>query len=218
MDNLEGRKLKRDTEAAYPPILDEDPIYAAQFLCKEDLDIYYKVLKKVFSKLKLQGRVPFPILTESIRYSKKNLEWFITFFREMEAIRKELTFPINLPSFTFTGKNLEFQPPFYVDDNNIVHLTPIKIRSSNPIHKHRVEYIRRHLEVTAFRDGYPAWYSFDNTTVFENYDENSNIRVRIDFNDGEFLYYICGASDNWQQLQEVPLEIDYVVSALLFRN
>ena len=46
----------------------------------------------------------------------------------------------------------------------------------------------------------------------------TNKRVRIDFNKGELLYFIAGASDNWKQVVNVPIEMDYVITALLFRN
>ena len=105
-----------------------------------------------------------------------------------------------------------------VESNIIISKGIKKTKDKNPINLWRIKYIREEFEESEFADGYPAWYSFNDTTVFEHYDENSNVRVRIDFNNGEFLYYICGASDNWQRLQEVPLEVDYIISALLFRS
>lgn len=219
LENIDGKRLEKDTEAAYPPILDEDPCFAARFLCIEDLDTYFIVLKKAIYNLSHpEEPCDFPILVSSLKYSKENLEWFLTFYREMGTLKGEDLIDINVPEIAFAGKGLEFYPPFVVAPRHKVHYEKIRIKSKNPIVKHRVMYIKNAFGVTDFRDGYPAWYSFNNTTVFENYDENSNVRVRIDFNNGEFLYYICGASDNWQCLQDVPLEIDYVVSALLFRN
>ena len=218
LKNLEGKTVEKDTEAAYPPILDTDPVFAARFLCKEDLDIFYIVLERAFRSICSKEPCDFHILIDSIMYSKENLDWFMTFYKEMEILKGEDYSYFKLPIRKFKGNGLEFQPPFYVDKNNKIYYEKIRIKSKNPIIKHRVEYIRRGLDVTAFRDGYPAWYSFNDTTVFEHYDENSNVRVRIDFNNGEFLYYICGASDNWQRLQEVPLEVDYIISALLFRS
>ena len=67
-------------------------------------------------------------------------------------------------------------------------------------------------------DAYPAWYLLRETTIFEQYSEKTNTRVRIDFRNGEFMYFIAGASDNWQPILGVPVEMDHVVSALLFRN
>ena len=219
LENLEGKIVEKDTEAAYPPILDVDPLFAARFLCKEDLNIFYIVLKKALSYIcNPEEPCDFHILVDSIMYSKKNLDWFMTFYKEMEALKGEDYSHFKIPVIKFKGTELSFQPPFYIDSKNKIYYEKIRIRSNNPIVKYRVEYIRRGLDVTAFRDGYPAWYSFNDTTVFEHYDENSNVRVRIDFNNGEFLYYICGASDNWQRLQDVPLEVDYIISALLFRS
>ena len=218
INDLNGRRVEKETEAAYPPILDMDPIFAARFLCKEDLDVYFIVMKKAIYELCEQKEVcEFPIIVETMKYSKKNLEWFLTFYREMEILKEVAYEKFEIPEISFIGEDLLFQPPIIVKNKKIRYID-IRIKNNNPINKHRVTYIKRCLEVTDFREGYPAWYSFNDTTVFEKYDENSNTRVRIDFNNGEFLYYICGASDNWQQLQDVPLEIDYVISALLFRN
>ena len=67
-------------------------------------------------------------------------------------------------------------------------------------------------------DAYPAWYLINTTTVFEQYSEKTNTRVRVDFREGEFMYFIAGASDNWQRIEEVPAEMDHVIAALLFRS
>ena len=127
MENLEGRKVEKEIEAAYPPILDEDPTYAAQFLCKEDLDIYYMVLKNTLSSL--NGDCDFPILKNSIKFSKKNFEWFMTFFREMEILKKEDFTHFDIPELTFPETSLDLQPPFYVE-NNKIYYDKIKIRNN----------------------------------------------------------------------------------------
>ena len=67
-------------------------------------------------------------------------------------------------------------------------------------------------------DAYPAWYLLRETTIFEQYSEKTNTRVRIDFRNGEFMYFIAGASDNWHQISLVPEEMDHIVAALLFRS
>ena len=56
------------------------------------------------------------------------------------------------------------------------------------------------------------------TVVFEKYNSKTNKHVRIVFRDGEFHYLMCGASDNWKEITEVPLEIDEVVTTMLFKS
>ena len=84
--------------------------------------------------------------------------------------------------------------------------------------QNRILYISRAHEAQEFRDGFPAWYIFSNTTLYERYSNTTGVRARIDFNNGEFHYYIAGASDNWKQIVGVPLEMDSIISNLLFRN
>ena len=67
-------------------------------------------------------------------------------------------------------------------------------------------------------DSFPAWYLIQDTTIFEQYSEKTNTRVRVDFRNGEFSYFIAGASDNWQKIMDVPKEMDHVIGALIFRS
>ena len=82
---------------------------------------------------------------------------------------------------------------------------------------YRVLYIKEGYSLSDFEGGFPAWYTFSTTTLYEEYNPKTNKRVKIDFKNGEFFYYLAGASDNWVEIVDVPLEMDSVVSALLFR-
>ena len=88
-----------------------------------------------------------------------------------------------------------------------------------PIINYRIKYIMESYDMSDFLDdAFPSWYILQESTIFEQYSEKTNTRVRVDFKDGEFLYFIAGASDNWQRIEDVPAEMDHVISALIFRS
>jgi len=206
----------------YPPILDYDAVFAAQSLTKGDVKVVYRNLKDCFSHL---GENKYPILENSILYSVENFMWFSTFFKKVEEIYvgADENFQINYDKVPEESKGLMFQTPYYVREiankDNMHSLAPytFKLRTNDAVNMYRVLYIKRDLEIDEFYDGFPGWYIMKNTTVFEKYNEKTNVRVRIDFRDGEFYYYVCGASDAWLQIEDVPIEMDDVVSAILFR-
>ena len=211
----------------YPPILDEDPTFAANFLTIKDSEICYEVMSKVFEEFSKEGATKFSLIQETMCQSKSGFFWFLEFFKELERVLAKEPISIDLKNIpSESSENIEFYPPtnykkpLFIRKEGLYRpvLKKIRIRVGNPINKYRALYISNAYEVTAFREGFPAWYSLRETTVFEKYDEKTNHRVRIDFRDGEFFYFLSGASDNWQQITEVPIEIDYVVMALLFRD
>ena len=81
----------------------------------------------------------------------------------------------------------------------------------------RVKYIREAYEADEFLNGYPKWYELP-VRVFEQYNSKLNKRVRICYENNEFRYFIAGASDNWEEIYDVPLEIDTIIHTLLFSN
>ena len=221
MRELESIKVEKEEYLYFPPILDESPTFSADFLTIEESKICYAVLRKVYEELIARGATNFILIKESMLQNKECFFWFLEFFRELENILD--AFPLNLDNVVLPKEEgeLAFYPPMRIKKKRgkyVAEEIPIKIRVADTINKYRVYYIGNSYEVDEFRGGYPAWYSLNETTVFEKYDEKTNTRVRINFLGGEFIYFIAGASDNWQQIQDVPIEIDYVVSALLFRN
>ena len=78
--------------------------------------------------------------------------------------------------------------------------------------------MREGYHVSDFRGGFPAWFALSKVTILEQYNPKTNKRVKIEFSQGEFRYYTAGASDKWARILGVPLEMDNIISALLFRN
>lgn len=223
---LEGIKniyLQKSKYAAYIPILDQNPTFAANFLTKNDLQTSYNLLKEVYSDLR-SGIVNYIPLTSTVLASRDNFMWFATFFKELEA-GLNIEEPFDIP-YTSSPENVGEAPEVYqpfksVQRKGSIGLTYLKtnVKDQPPINNYRILYIMADYDMDEFQgDCYPGWYLLKDTTVFEQYNEKTNTRVRIDFRNGEFLYFIAGASDNWQPIPDVPIEMDHVVSALLFRN
>lgn len=217
-------------QCGYFPILDRNPQFAAKFLTKKDLKKAYDLMKEVYKEIK-KGKKYREILYDTVMDSSQNFIWFATFFKEMEKILKveeEFDIPYDKIPKNSLSENRDEIPhvsqPFKVSSYSAskpVCITKVvtNVKEQNPINNYRIMYISQDYDMSEFQDDcYPGWYLIKDTTVFEQYNEKTNTRVRIDFRNGEFMYFIAGASDNWQPIPDVPIEMDHIISALLFRN
>jgi hypothetical protein len=231
MDNrvlkpLKEYELNSCKQGKYLPILDKDPVMAARALTKKDLKKSYIVLKEIFEEIRVEENIyPTPLIS-TLLFSRENFAWFSSFFKEIENIlgkRESYNIPFEkCPKINHLKPPVVYQP-FYVTSRPAegFKLRNYRILSKrlHPINNYRIKYIMENYDMSEFiDDAYPAWYLIKDTTVFEQYSEKTNTRVRIDFRDGEFSYFIAGASDNWQKIERVPIEMDHVIAALLFRS
>lgn len=207
----------------YVPILDRDPEYAAKFLTKADLKKAYKLLLKVYEEIR-KDRYDYKFLHDTIMDSKDNFLWFKTFFETIEgclniSIKKRYRVPVEkMPNNEGNAPHV-FQPFRLSKNYDCFCYYRTNIKGQNPINNYRIRYVVEDYDIKDFQDEqFPAWYILKNTTIYEQYNEKTNTRVRIDFRDGHFFYFLAGASDNWQMIPDVPVEMDHVVSALLFRH
>lgn len=227
LKDLKEYKLDNKKQGSYIPILDKDPVFAAKFLTIKDLEVSYKLLKEVFEDLK-KGKNYYEVLNETLLYSYDNFLWFVAFFKEMENLLDvdEYSIPYERTPRVKSIKGLHIYQPFRstLKKNKRTGKYSLKYLETNAkgqvaINNYRITYIAQNYEMGDFQDDvFPAWYLLKETTVFEQYNEKTNTRVRVEFRNGEFQYFISGASDNWQAIEDVPLEMDNVVSALLFRK
>ena len=150
--------------------------------------------------------------------------WFAAFFKELENILRveELNIPYNKAPKGIKRRTPIVYQPFYshvVKGTALLHNYKVLSKTTTPINNYRIRYILENYEMSDFIDNcYPEWYLIKRTTIFEQYSERTNTRVRVDFQSGEFLYFIAGASDNWQKIEGVPIEMDHVIGALIFRS
>lgn len=225
MLDLQNKIIKSKIEGAYIPVLDKDPIFAAQSLTKKDLLSSYKLLCDFYKDLQIGGKT-YPILRDTIMDNQFNFNWYATFFGKIEELIEgdaSYEIPFHLIPKTSGVDTVKVQQPFGIrltrDKELKTYYLQKNVSSQIPINNYRMLYIREQFDLEDFQnDCYPGWYLLKETTVFEQYNAKTNTRVRIDFMNGEFQYYVAGASDNWEPVVDVPLEMDSVVAALLFRN
>ena len=201
-----------------PVITDLNPIYAANFLTVTDCEESFNLLKDTFNKLGKKDQKNI-VLEKLILYNKDSFEWYTSFALQLAELNEStIKIPYNVKENVLLGdRKIAILPPIKLSRGMVVP-NLFKVEDERPLTQNRIKYIGEVHEAEEFKDGYPAWYMLSNTTIFEKYDAKTGVRSRIDFNNGEFHYYISGASDNWKKLVGVPLEMDYVVSSLLFRD
>ena len=237
LECVENNIVDNIDEAYFPSILNLNPVNNAHELTLEDSRVAYNALYASFNALK-EGTSVHPLLEKSILYSHSQFLYFSIFFKELEKINsssdlgfaEELKIPYKLkPKKEKATKENTFliQPPLYLekvrDKYRIKYKTfgSCDFKNKTPLILHRFNYISRFLELNDFREGFPAWYALGvngHVSIFEKYIPQLNQRVRIRWNKNEFEYHISGASDNWQKIYDVPVEMDSVIAALLFRN
>ena len=215
---LSDIEIKSNKELSYPYILDKDPAMAAQYLTIEDCEAAFDLLTHVYKAIDGTEKSQYKLLEKQLR-RRVMFQWFAQFYKELAKLM-ELDEYYPIPEVSFVGvprDTIIFYPPLKYQNKKIVELKfPPKI--VNTIDKYRCLYIKKKVSLSEFRTGYPAWYSLSDMELFEEYNIMTNVRVRINFVEGEFRYYIAGASDNWKEIRGVPLEMDHIVSALMFRN
>lgn len=218
---LKNTEVHSNKDCYMPPILDRDPVFAANFLTIKDSEEVLEKLLEMYNSLR-EGSNKYPILKACVLKSFTNFKWFMDFTKELIKINDIGEFPVDLIKFcpkSNTREVFEIFPPLtYNKKKHRGVPLNFKSRVKDEIDMYRILYISQNYSLEDFRNGYPAWYSLGDTIVFENYNIRTNTRVRIIHRGGEFMYFLCGASDNWKEIRDVPLEMDYVVAALLFRD
>lgn len=223
--NIEGERIEKIEDAYFPPIIERYPDLNAVSLPIAEQESAYRALKDSFESIK-QGKSSHKYLEECMLSNERTYIWFCTFFRELEkeiSEKDKYDIPYNI-SYTRNDKYwLYFQYPMYVREFNGEYTAHYKKYKGGKldqdmIKKHRAELISKRLEYTDFRNGFPNWYVIPNV-VFEKYSSKINKRAKLLYNGkGEFEYYISGASDNWEQVYNVPLEIDDIIACILFQD
>ena len=218
-DNLKNIKVKNWEQIYFPYILDKDPVKAASYLTIKDSTLALELLLKAYDSIEARTN-EYPILQYCIVWSQSNFEWFVLFTLELIRLvtgeEGEFKFPYEfIQERKFNP--LSFFPPLEYKSKRAV-VRKFRKEFTNVVDAYRVLYLSHKYDLQDFREGFPAWYTLGSLCVFEEYNPKTNTRVKITFSDGELHYYIAGASDNWQEIYDVPLEMDHIVSALLFRS
>ena len=210
--------VKSWRDLVYIPILSEDPVLAANSLTLKDEQEAIKLIIDTYKNIGTEEQKN-KALERTILFSKFNFEWFVSFLTELCRLNEEElpVIPYQATERIKKGEELFIFPPLKFSRG--VPINEIKNKKYvDPLIQHRVKYISEMHEAEEFRDGFPSWYVLSNTTIYERYSIKTGVRARIDFQNGEFHYFIAGASDNWKQIVGVPLEMDNIVANLLFKD
>ena len=205
------------------PMLDKDPIFAANFLTVKDSKEAIETLRETY-KLIEDGEYNKNAMTTLVTFSKISFEWFSSF--TIELCRLEGMLPTFIPygikdllgDCPFA--NVQCPPVFYNSNKKSVEKREYSINPDvDAVTLWRISYIKEQYEPSDFREeSFPAWYVMSETEIYEGYSVKTNTRVKVTFSNGELNYYIAGASDNWKKIVGVPTEMDHVISALIFKN
>ena len=223
--NTEVHSMK---ECKLPIILDKDSVYAANFLTIKDSEEMLELMLTVFKGIK-SGECKYKLAEACVMWSFTNFNWFVKYTEELIKLvlgeGEKFDFPMELcpqpvnRAVKDQHNKVFFCPPVkYNVRKHRAELVEFRSKVINPIDCYRIQYISQNYYLEDFRGGYPGWYSLSDVVVYEDYNPRTNNRIRIVHRNGEYSYYITGASDNWKEIVDVPLEMDYVISALLFRN
>lgn len=214
----------KNKDCLLPPILDRDPILAANFLTKEDCERCLDLLINTYSSIGEKEQKN-KLLELQLTASNLNFEWFAKFTTEVGRLatgspyievpyHHEDKIPKERERFPLTL----FPPIIYKSHKKKVEPLTFKVRDKDPINTWRIKYIQEQYDESDFYDGFPAWYIMSEITIYEEYNTKTHCRVKIDHINGEFIYYIAGASDKWRRIIGVPSEMDCVVASFLFKN
>lgn len=242
MRDIKDYKLHSTKEAKYIPILDYDPSLAASYLTRKDSIKAYELLKEVYEDIR-EGNIKTPLksetfnrgdeycgyarnplLSDTVLGGAENFRWWAIFTRALEEIigeETEIQIPYSMSPKETEDDTLWFFNPFYATcfNNRVLRYEGTNNPNGIPINNYRILYIKNRYELADFYGcKFPGWYLLGETTLFEDYNEKTNVRVKITFEGGSLKYYTAGSSDNWQQVKDVPKEMDSVVSAFMFRN
>ena len=223
------------TDCYFPKILHSNPEDAAKSLTIKDAEEAYTILKEVLYDSSENCK----LLRDVVYKNKFTFEWYKVFFY---ALRRFFQFPdidaecvkgpsegkdeilyIYYPFYVLPSKNgyTTFHDESIVNDYNNTQFTYGKksVESIEVIPNYvdlcRRAYIKECYEADAFKTGYPSWYELP-VKLVEKYNPYLNRRVRICCEDQELKYYVAGASDNWEEVLGVPLEMDDIVLTLLY--
>lgn len=227
----------RDTEEfAYIPILDNNPTFAARFLTIKDTRESYELLVSVYKEIANNDSSVHPLMYETVSLSEHNFLWFSVFLKELEDILN--VNPCKIPfekcpvspknSLEITKRRIEKYAPdvynpfsYYFNARERAYVAEFlkqNIEDNKEVENYRLRYLSEGYHADDFQDcSFPAWYTLETFTIYENYNEWTNTRVRIDYDKGKFIYYIAGASDNWKQVTDFE-DMDKVVSVLIYKR
>ena len=237
LKNIEEFASKNHVDLSYIPILDADPSLSARFLTKKDLEASYKLLAQCFEEIR-SNEITHTILCYTITFNEYNFKWYVTLLKEIEDLLnvKPIKIPYSKCPSDVKDKLVEknrkekslkvipyvYQPFYSYLEARTGKFTPVYLEQNlegrDEVTNYRLYYISEQYQAQEFQDEtFPNWYLFKGITVYEKYNEKTNVRVRIDYIDNKLTYFIAGASDNWKKVETFE-DLEHVIASLIFKK
>lgn len=213
-------------------ILDVDPYLSATFLIKNHITRYIDELQNSFCLYNIENYTYSDTLyvAKDIIYSEENYIWYSKFFESLQEMykiykgdyrplnshfKKEFLYNINR-DFPFIGLKLPAVTEFnYLEQKVYLHSKYLK-NIEDVISKNRVLYILNNYKVASFIGGVPSWYTSVGEEIYNGYNKIDRKKIKIVAINGNYKYYTSTISDRWEEIENVPHDMKYIVNSIIF--
>lgn len=215
-------------------ITDRSATLCAQALPLELVSIVAEAIAQGYEKALSSGHKrirsisPLANLVQSdLTYSRQNVEWYVEYYKELQDIAR-ISKLVEIPDIKISS--------IHIKKNADFHLNPLCIHS--PVYDeyykelydaHRDSYDKAKDTIVVSRmmltdmdpdfddfvKGVPVWLSAIRNVLITAYDMVNRRHIRITQEGRRYRYFTAIISDNWQEILDVPPEMDVVVNYLI---
>lgn len=197
-------------------ILDADPEQAARSLIYPHIGVTIRALRFTFASCfdytlyrKYKTR-----RIDAVRYSAENYIWFSEFYEALVSLCKRTL--DNIQEFNesqlYNCSALKFQ-------HHGLNLFPeSKGTLTDLITASRVEYIKEGYSSMLFPAGVPGWYIDTNKIIYEKYDSTAGKSYRVTQSNKGLKYFTAEYFNQWNEITDVPKDIEELIRHLIYRK
>ena len=215
-------------------ITDKDPILAARAIPLELIEPTVLSIKEGYEKAQMyehrrirQVTTLDELVYSDLTYSRKNCEWYQEFYKELLDITK-IAGILELPKFQISPLKVKNSQMFLVNPLNI-HSPLLDGYYQDLISKNKERYekildmytlsrvmlIDLKPQFEDFVKGTPIWLLSISNVLLEAYDQLHRRHIRIIRDKNKLRYMTSVISDNWEEVTDVPSEMDIIVQYLI---
>lgn len=167
------------------------------------------------------------LIIKDILFSKKNRDWIVQYFNSMSSIYQKISGenygsisadfnPVKNKDKYFTRPLKIHLPTFdkmfekLVEENSAVYF-----EITDPILLSRTILIDLQPTEDEFVQGIPDWLSNIEGMGFSAFDPITKKHIKIVRVNDNYKYFISKISDNWQEITDVPKDMQYIINYLI---
>lgn len=215
-------------------ITDKDPILAARAIPLELIEQTalainegYEKAQKYEHKRIRQVTTLDELVYSDLTYSQKNCDWYNTFYQELLDITK-VAGVFELPKIKISALKVKSGSMFMINPLSI-HSPLLDDYYQDLINKNKDRYSNM-LDVYAlsriilidlspkfedFVKGTPVWLTNISNTILEAYDSTNRRHIKIIRGNKRLHYLTSIISDKWEEIYNVPEEMDVIIWYLI---